>query len=575
MFDCNYNLTPDSSKKKTTGSAFVNAGLGKSAETMTANGGVAYSTTGNPFLDQFGKCGVYKGIRTYNEVANDMGLLCSIDLKEAVKFTIYLRNVTRLTKLSSGEKTSKVQIGQGLKNESIFRMVYLGVNHPQAFKDNLKIFVAAGSFKDVFRMMEIDVMSNGKDNLMLDWTFMTDFILANIKNEETSELVKKYLPSIKSIKNQTTQHSIAYTFIGKVLASKMFGKKTEGAKGTYRQYAKLKSSGTAHNWQKLISQGKVNEIDFSSIAGRALSLYVKGNFITKNNLVDKYTKWIEAQPVAKFTGYVYELFEDIKPGPGAYYNSHHLPEFKKMTINKQFNLLVEQARTLVNGDNGNGFIVVLDTSSSMGGSVEGTRSTAYSIGLAMALYFSKLIKSERFKDVFIEFNSVAKMHQFIGATPLDQYVNFAGCHYGSTNVNDVAELFGRIKSEGVLESEFPGGIVLVSDGEFNRTGNSSAVSAFKSTLRMKGFSEEFISNFKIVFWDIPNIYNGHVKPSPFQTFKDHENVFYASGFDGSLLSFLLGHNVDPKTGEVKVIKSAEDLYAEAMSQELLSYVVIK
>lgn len=46
-------FTVDNSKSASK-SAFIQAGLKTAAETTTGNGGKAYSSTGDPFVDQFG-----------------------------------------------------------------------------------------------------------------------------------------------------------------------------------------------------------------------------------------------------------------------------------------------------------------------------------------------------------------------------------------------------------------------------------------------------------------------------------------------------------------------------------------
>ena len=68
-------------KKSTTSvtSLFVQAGLKKSAETLSGNGALKYSTTANPFVDQFGILGSYKQPRTFEEIAADCELLWSIN----------------------------------------------------------------------------------------------------------------------------------------------------------------------------------------------------------------------------------------------------------------------------------------------------------------------------------------------------------------------------------------------------------------------------------------------------------------------------------------------------------------
>lgn len=47
----------------------------------------------------------------------------------------------------------------------------------------------------------------------------------------------------------------------------------------YRRYARLKSSGTAHEWQQLISKGKYDLIRFETIHGRALTILARSKFL--------------------------------------------------------------------------------------------------------------------------------------------------------------------------------------------------------------------------------------------------------------------------------------------------------
>ena len=80
-------------------------------------------------------------------------------------------------------------------------------------------------------------------------------------------------------------------------------------------------------------QKRLLKLDFDTIHGRALSQLVSGKFLKNNGLEDKYQKWIAAKPVAKYTGYVYELFQTIPT-----------EKHKVDTINSQFKGLVETAK---------------------------------------------------------------------------------------------------------------------------------------------------------------------------------------------------------------------------------------
>lgn len=570
MFDRNFNLSKRDNTKSSTSNPFVEAGLKISNKILTENGGVGYSTTGKPFIDQFGSVGSYREIRSYDDIANDMRLLCSIDLKTAIKFTIYLRIIGRDVKLPSGNKIG-VQKGAGLINESIVRMLYIAINHPFEFKNNLKLFISAGSFKDIFKMMEIDITSNGKDKLMLDWDFFSDFILSNLDNDETSDLLKKYLPSVKSTSKLTTQHKIAYNEIGLFLVNKIFGKVNFT---NILRYNKIKSSGKGNLWQQILSKKELDKLKFNQIPGRALSKLVNSNFLEKNNLLEVYETWLFSKDNINYTGYPYELLSQLKTSYKSKNNAISLS--RKNTINKQFETLLEIGRSNITHDADNGFIVVLDTSCSMTDEVPGTKVSSYSVGLSMALYFTNLINSKSFKDTYINFNHSAELIKLQGETIVDKYLNEKSEAYGSTNILSVAKLFNEIKQSGVDESDFPSGILCVSDGEFNRTGNITAYDAFIKELS-KEFSKKFISKFKVVFWDIPNIGSYNRKRSPFQTMGNKENVFYASGLDGSLISFLLNKGpIEINNGEkINEIKTAEDLFEAAMNQELLKLVIVK
>lgn len=202
--------------------------------------------------------------------------------------------------------------------------------------------------------------------------------------------------------------------------------------------------------------------------------------------------------------------------------------------------------------------------------------SSYDIGKAMALYFSEFLTGP-FANSFAEFADSCTLRQWQGRTPVDKYINDRCEAYGGTNFQSVIDLFIRLKKQGVPEQDFPTGILCVSDGEFNRTssyyGKESSMSSTNFNvairkLRDAGFSKEYVDNFKIILWDIPNGYYG--KPeTKFEDFADAPNFFYMSGYDPSAVAFILG------TGEFKSIpRNAEELFAAAMDQELLNRVSI-
>lgn len=562
-----------SASSKTTGSknGFIQGNLKNAAITSSGNGSLKYSTSGSDFLDQFGSISHYREIRSFEKISNDMSLLYSIDKEKAIALTLYIRLVTRTVSYFDGSKTEEVQKGQGLRHEAICRMLWLAINDSKAFWENVHLFISAGSWKDVFTMLSYDLQYHGWEGKKLDWKQFGSLVISGLENENTSNLVKKYLPQIKAKSKCTTLGSQADTIIGKYICSQLFGNKLEDVKGLhYRSYRKLKVSGSAHEWQQLISKKLLKDINFGTVHGRALSLLVGSKFITNNGLEDIYTEWIEKQPVAKYTGYVYELLSHVKNG----YSNVNLKPYQVHTINKQFMGLVELGKKNINTETK--FICALDTSSSMTSNVNGLNYNAYDVAKSVALYFSYLLEGE-FSKYFFEFNDNAALKEWKGNTPVERIQNDRSEAYGSTNFLGISKSFVAMKRKGIPESEFPTGIIAISDGEFNsgRCNKTSNVDQFKDALSREGFSKDFVDNFTFVFWDIPNDYYGSSDNAKFETFGDHTNVFYMSGFDPSGISFLLGGSgINSKESPVAIPKDAMELMEAALSQEIMTKIKI-
>lgn len=546
---------------------FLKEGLKESAVISSGNGAKKYNTSGNDFVDNFAAISYFKEPRPYSEVSKDMELLWSQNPELCLKLAVYIRLVTRKSKVVKDDGTVvefEVQKGQGLKNEGIMRLLWLAIKQPRTFKANFAYFLAAGSWKDVFQMLSLDLQYHGWDSRKLNWNFFFLVISAGLTNPNTTQLVRKYMPTIRTNKNCKTLESQADTLVGRWLARKLF---PELEKETaYKEYRKLKANGQAHEWQQLISKQLYDMINFDHIAGRALALLVGTDFLKNHNLVEKYTKWISSKPVAKYTGFVFELFAPL--GDAGQYR--HIEPYKENTINAQFAQLVKTGKENTNTDSK--LLVVRDTSGSMTSKARGCKVSSYDVAKSMALYFSEFLTGY-FANSFAEFADTCELHQWKGETPVDKYINDRCASIGRTNFQSVIDLFISLKNKGVPESDFPTGLLLISDGELSPSGNgwSSPVNTstnFQTAIRRlkeSGFSEEYVSNFKIIMWDIPNYYYGRDNGVKFEDFADAPNFFYLSGYDPSAVSFIMGNGVVKHTP-----KNAEELFLVAMDQTLLN-----
>lgn len=529
---------------------FILEALKASSETLSNEKALKYTTTTDDFVDNFATISHFKAPRTYEEVAKDMTLLWSQNPLLCLKLAVYIRLITRKTKLLSSD-VLEVQKGGGLKNEGILRMYWIAINHPKTFKANIYYFISAGSWKDIFKMLSLD-LNNGWDNRKLDWNFLYTVILAGLQNPETTHLVRKYLPTIRTNKKCKTKESVNNTIIGRWLARKFFACVDKYT--AYRLYRQYKSEGVAHQWQQLISKQLYDSINFDKISGRALALLVGSKFLENHNLDEKYSEWIESKPVAKFTGYVFELFAPLN-------NGTHIEKYKEDTINAQFRQLVE------NGNTNSSLLVVRDTSGSMTVKAIGCNVSSFNIAKSMALYFSEFLTGE-FAGTFAEFSDECVLHTWKGITPVNKYLNDRCGDYGGTNFQSVIDMLISIKERGVAEKDFPNGILCISDGEFADCGTNTLTNFQLAIKRLKeaGFSEDYVNNFKIILWDIPNNYYGNPQVK-FEDFAEAPNFFYLSGYDPSVISFLLGKG---KTAP----KNAKELFLAAMDQSLLNMLKI-
>ena len=548
--------------------SFVAQGLKEGSATTSGNGAKKYSTSGNSFVDNFAAIAMFKEPRPYPEVARDMELLWSIDPQLCVKLAIYIRLITRKTRIVENDKveTLEVQRGQGLKSEGIMRMLWLAIHHKATFKANFSYFIAAGSWRDVFQMLSLDLQYHGWDNRKLDWNFFYLIIAAGLNNPESTHLVRKYMPTIRTNANCKTIEAQADTLVGRWLANRLCRIDESQDKGNvYKTYRKVKAEGIAHQWQQLISKQLYDALNFDYIAGRALAQLVGSTFLKNHNLVKKYSAWIQSKPTAKYTGFVFELFLPL----GDESRTTHIEDYKEATINAQFAQLVKTGKEGVNTNSK--LLVVRDTSGSMTSKAVGCNMSSFGIAKAMALYFSEFLTGA-FENTYVEFSKKATMRQWKGSTPCDKWVNDRYSAYGNTNFQGVIDLFIDLKNvNGVPEEDFPTGILCISDGEFDSYGynKSTNFQTALKRLREAGFSEEYVSNFKIILWDVPNSFYGKKEQATFEDFADSPNFFYLSGYDPAAISFLLDGKPFKATP-----KTAEELFLVAMDQELLNRVQI-
>lgn len=520
----------------------------------TENGAISYATIGTALLDQFGKAASYRG-RDIRTVWAEQSKLWAEDSESALKFPFYLRMITRQSNILGGEKTEKVQRGAGARDEAFKRLLWIAKYHPDEFYRNLWILPIVGSWKDLWTLLAFDGASE-----YLDETKFFEVIAEGINDENHRDLVKKFLPRIRSTKKCTTDWAKRTNE-----SAKRFAK---AAGWTYVDYRNFKATGKAHEFQTIICKGLYKNLDWKTVPGKALLNLVSGNFLKSHNLTETYIKWLQSQPVAKFNGYAFELGRKIK--------AYNVDRATTITVDKQFDGLIATASKDGGAIQGN-VLCALDTSGSMTSPIDEYGTSAFDVCVSLGIYFSELNKGA-FHNTVAMFDNTSRLMTLKG-TFSEKYrqITNATTAWGGTNFQSLIDLIvdTRRKNPNIPIEDFPQTLLVVSDMQFNPVGgwggHSSAQEKTNYETAMaklrKVFPEEFVENFKIVWWHCTNR-----RTSDFPSTMEDGGTYMFSGFDGAVVSFLLGGEMAVKADGKKSAPTMEDIINAAFSQEVLALV---
>jgi len=511
--------------------------------TQTENGAISNSSSGNLFLDYFSKAGTYRN-RELDAVFADISAMWDNDPKQALKMIFYNRMISRTVKGFAASEN--MQAGQGNKDEFRKCLIWIARYYPEVLNKNLWMVPLVGCWKDLWHTDLLDE---------LDANAVYTLIERGIHCEYNRDLIAKYLPRIRSKSNTyNDRHTKLNTFaIGLI----------KYLKWTPVMYRKFKSSGIAHNFQKKMSQGLFAEIDFNSIPGKALHQLVnkkgKDSLTTfERHGIDKtYLDWIKDQPVAKFTGYVYELMSVV---------NNQMSLAQKYTVDKQFDGLIQMVQE-TNSITEN-LWCALDTSGSMMSQVANT--TAYDICISLGIYFSTLNEGA-FQDQVVMFSDKSKAKQLSGSFS-DKVMQLKSTEtaWGSTNFQSVIDEIVRVRlvNPEIPISEFPTSLLVVSDMQFNPTRGNSMTN-YKAAMRI--LAEVGLPKIRIIWWWVTG------RGTDFPSTLDDENVIMIGGFDGSILSMLLKKEVKTSDSAIQSTASKSgslEAMQRALDQEVLELIQI-
>lgn len=523
-------------------------------DARTENGALSHSSMGSAMADQFGKAANYRN-REYYDVASDQEALWKENAEQALRFPFYLRMVTRKIKVNDGFVTDKVQNGQGVRDESFKRLLWIAQNHSDDFYNNIWVLPLVGSWKDLFQLMHYDIVL-GTNTIDRKKIFV--LLREGISCNEHVELIKKYMPRIKSYSKLKTDWTVNLNEIAKDFAEFMGW--------TAKEYNKFKSTGVAHKFQKDICSGMYENINWNVIPGRALNLLVNSKFLENHGLVESYTKWLENQPIAKYTGYVYELATVCNE----YRYGKTMPLYKKITLDKQFQSLIETAQA--DGNIKENVWCALDTSGSMGVRISDGKTSALDVCMSLGVFFSTLNQGAFHKNV-IMFDSKSTVKQLNGSFT-DMMKQIPMDAMGGTNFQSVVDEIVRIRRErpNIPLEDYPSTLLIVSDMQFNPVSThydwerrqyvreETNFEAMKRKL-YEVFPTEFVDSMKFIWWNVAS------RTNDYPARLEDGGSYVLSGFDGSVVNLIL--QKDEKEKITKTPKTMEELIEAALTQEIL------
>lgn len=533
----------------------------------TWNGAASHMSSGSDLLDYFSKCGTYSG-RSEGEVSADMASIFSENKALAMKMVLYNRMITR--KCNGFVDQTDLQKGQGRKDEFIKSVAWIEFNDPLLLYKNLWLIPEVGRWSDLW----YDSPSTGF-YYYVNEEKVYSLIKEGLSNEKHRALIAKYLPQIRSnskVKNDRHRRLNKWarglcSFLG----------------WSERDYRKFKSNpdNQAHQFQRDMCSNRWNELNFSNIPGKALFQLTnktgkdKKTPIARHNLDKKYLQWIKKQPVAKFTGYPFELYKAARgESVGWSWSKPNRTAIQTHTLNKQFDGLIKKAQEDGGSLLDRGVLCAIDTSSSMTSRVQGN-TTALDVCCGLGIYFSKLLKG-RFKDHVIGFSDRSNLVQLKGnfCDRVDQLT--INTYMGSTNFQSVIDEIVRVRKTepSIPIEEFPEVLLVVSDMQFNPSGGYSwnyrrdrgqeltNYETAKKKLAAVGLPE-----MTIIWWHV----NGDAKDVP-STMNDAGTVLI-SGFDGAIINAVLSTEDVVENG-VRRKPTPQEVMLTALDQSILNAIEV-
>lgn len=458
----------------------------------TDNGMKAYNSAGNSLLDLFSEMGNYRE---------------SIDEKLVSKafseHPLYFTRLLMFNRNVRGGQKVKRMLQYVLQNIDSFTEIreYLSAN--------LSIIPHFGYWKDFYNLENTTLWPK----VLQFWCAQLVDDLTLIKNTKGSHanisLAAKFAPSERNGANEMNSR-LAKEFAAHLNISP-------------KQYRQMISFMRTHLniVEKLMSQQRWDEIDFSKVPSVAMNNYNKA---FQKHVPTQYEEWVNDDTVkVNVTGITPVEIVSKSPKYG-----------------KVAPLSIKQWNNLPKLQNDWNIFVVSDCSLSMDDYVA-ANVTALNVSHALGLYFSHQLNGP-FKNLLMEFSRVAKFVKLSGNFAEDLALVRSLSDTANTNLESVFDLIlTTATTNNIDQSDMPTHLLIISDMQFDSATNANRWNSYRNGNASNGYDAIETMRIKyeragyniphVIFWQVKQ---GKTKP----VYQDDKGVTLLSGWSGDILNYL-------------------------------------
>lgn len=461
-----------------------------SHDKVTENGAYTRDTTGDALVDLFGTIGALRGADE-NRITRLFADAYAEDPLVATKILFYSRDVRG-----------------GLGERETFRTIvrWLATHHPEAVRDNIRLFGHFGRYDDLYALMDTPLEGEM-------WRFMGLQLGDDIANARSGKgevsLLAKWVktPGVSSKASSALGHRTA----------KALGCTDRDFKRAVRALRKrigiVESKMSANDW---------GNIDYSGVPSRAMTNY-RAAF--KRHDADRFCRFVSDA-----------LQVDEDGNAKAAIHSQTLCPYDIVSRvrrgGEDTDVLEAQWRQLPDYvDDDANVLVMADVSGSMSYSMDG-HSTPLDSSIGLAIYFAERNHGP-FGNVWMDFSARSGIHELQGETLAQKIASLSRGHWGmNTNLEAAFDnLLKHAVDNHATQADMPKSIVIVSDMEidaadgerYERDGNGESGKVLFHDRMARKYADHGYELPSIVYWNVES------RNDTFHASADRPGVMLCSG----------------------------------------------